>query len=188
MTDTKTYDEKGYQEPENNNPEEKGTTQEENTSENSENKDKKQETVSLSKYMSLKKKFKELEKKSSLTEEQQKALDEFMQERKNKQIQEAYNEDFSKLVKLYPELEDKKQAIFELSALPANAEKTLEEIALETYKGFLKKPTVESENKAGSQDVAKKYDFDNLTPEQEDEIRANPEASEAYGNYLNSLM
>ena len=161
--------------------------QEENNEENTGTTETKEETVSLSKYMSLKNKLKakedeieKLQSKSALTDEQQQALNEFLEERKALKIKQAFQNDFTKVKELYPEIADKENTIFKLAGLEENKDKSLEEIVLDTYGGLVKKTTVESKNQSGGAEKVDKYDFANLTPEQEKEVLSNPESKKAY--------
>jgi len=149
--------------------------------------EKKEETVSLSKYMALKKKLKEKEEGgSSLSDEDRELLASIREEKKIGKLKSAYDSEFGKLAERYPALKNKSEQIFKLSMVDGNEEKTLEEIALDTFAGFIEKPSSEDDSRGGDVDVSN-VDFSKMNDVQLKEVMNDPKAKAAYYKYADGV-
>jgi hypothetical protein len=165
---------------------EEGT--EESTEEETEEEDSDTKTVSLKKHLVLKKKLKDAKSSSSISDEDRELLNEVREERATKKLKTAYDGEFEKLSKLYPELDDKSSQIFQLARLEDNKDKTLEEIALDTFGGFIKKQSVVDESSGGGSDNDfSDIDFSKMTEAQNKAVLSNPAAKKKYYSYLDTL-
>ena len=145
--------------------------------------DKKSDTVSLSKYMKLKKKLKEAEGKetnSQLSPEDISAVKQLNADKQKAEFEQAFDVDFNKVTKLYPEVNDRRDTILALSLTDKYKDSTLEEIVHDTFGSLIQKVTTEDEGGTGGDGVDVTVDFQNATPEQLEKVMANPEARKKY--------
>lgn len=151
-----------------------------------ENEDKK--TVSLKKHLKLKKELKEAKKSGTLSVEDKETLSDLRKTKATKALRDAYDGEFEKLAESYPELKDKADQLFKLVQVDGNEEKSLEEVALETFGGFIQKTSSEdneSSGGGGNVDISN-IDFDNMTEEQSKAVMADPKAKKAYYAYADT--
>ena len=144
-------------------------------------------TVSLKKHLKLKADLKKAKKDGGLSKEDKELLTSVKQERAEKALRTAYDGEFEKLAKLYPDLADKKESLFKLVQVAGNEEKTLEEVALDTFAGFIQKPASEDGGGSGEGSLdTSNIDFDNMSQEQHDAVMADPVAKQKYFDYSDS--
>lgn len=151
-------------------------------------------TVSLKKHLKLKKELKKAKEgkgesnTEGMTPEELADWRQERKERKAEKFDKAFSEEFNKFTSDYPELKDKKEQIKELSKTEKYKDNTLEEIAVDVFGGFIDRRTSEASSSAGGDNEEGNIDvdFDNITPEQEDKILADPKAKAKYYKYLDS--
>lgn len=160
---------------------------EEETKENSaeETKETKSDTVSLAKYMKLKKKYqkdisKEKETDSKLSDEDVSELKKLREERQQKEFEQAFDNEFNKIAELYPEAKDKRDVVLNLSLTDKFKDNSIEEIIQENFKDIITKPTTEDDTGTGGDGVDEKIDFQNATPEQLEKVMEDPKARSKY--------
>lgn len=162
--------------------------EEESEEEESEEEEKSKETVSLKKHLKLKAKLKESQSKGSISEEDRKLLNEIRQGNAEKALKEAYSDEFEKLIIKYPDLEGKDKQLFKLVQVTGNEDKSLEEVALETYGDFIAKSSSEDDESGESEDNldTSKIDFDNMDDAQTAKVLADPKAKKKFYAHCDS--
>ena len=158
-----------------------GTEDESEETSADETKDKKSETVSLNKYMKLKKKLKAKEKQEAqISEKDLETLKKIREENERKEFEKAFDEEFDKVVKLYPEVADKRDSVLALSITDKFKDNTLEEIVQTTFEGLISKVSTEDETGSAGEGVDEKIDFANASEEQLGRVMKDPEARKKY--------
>lgn len=160
-----------------------GTEEETNDTSADGSEETKSDTVSLSKYMKLKKKLKEAETKetdSQISAEDIAAIKKLNADNRTKEFEQAFDVDFNKVAKLYPEVTDRRDTVLALSLTDKYKDSTLEDIVQDTFGNLIQKVTTEDEGGTGGSGVDVNIDFQNATPDQIEKIMANPEARKKY--------
>jgi sugar-specific transcriptional regulator TrmB len=99
-------------------------------------------------------------------------------------VNKAFDDEFSKLVKNYPDMESRKDAIKALAFTPQYKDSSLEEITQNVFGSALSKGTIE-EARGTSDSDAETIDFSKpMSREQKQKVLANPEARSKYYAYL----
>lgn len=147
-------------------------------------------TVSLSKYLKLKKELKNKEEGGTLSDEDRELLQSVRQDKATKELKTAYDGEFEKLTKMYPQLKDKSAALFQLAQVSGNEDKTLEDIALDTFGGFIQKGSSDDDGGSGAgggnADISN-VDFDNMSADQSAAVMKDPAAKKKYYAHLDTM-
>jgi DNA-binding transcriptional regulator YhcF (GntR family) len=110
-------------------------------------------------------------------------------QQQQEKVEKAFDDEFSKLVKNYPDMESRKDAIKALAFTPQYKDSSLEEITQNVFGSALQKGTIE-EARGTSDGDAETIDFSKpMSREQKAQVLANPEARKKWYAYLdkNSL-
>lgn len=151
-----------------------------------EEEEEKEETVSLKKHLKLKAKLKEAKETSGLSQEDRELLQRVKAKEAQEALQKAYDGEFEKLAEMYPKLADKKDQLFKLVQVAGNEDKSLEEVALDTFSGFIQKVASEDGGGGGGDTDISNIDFDRMTPEQHAKVMADPKAKAKYYAYADT--
>ncbi len=107
-----------------------------------------------------------------------------IKQQQTEKVEKAFDDEFSKLVKNYPGMEDKKDAVKALAFTKQYANSSLEEITQSVFGSSLAKGTIEGASPATESD-GETIDFSKpMTPEQKQQVLANPEAKNQWYAYL----
>lgn len=108
------------------------------------------------------------------------------QDRRQAKVDAAFDEEFQKLSKSYPQLEGKKRQLKQLAFTRDYLKSPLEQIAQDVFGDFLQKGTLEPSRPSG-EGASETLDFSKpLTAEAWDRIKSDPKAKQAYFDYMNS--
>ena len=72
---------------------------------------------------------------------------------KNRELDAAYNNEFAKVAKDFPKLAGKSEVLKKLAFQPDNVNKTLEQIAIETFGDLIGRATTETSKQSGGEKV-----------------------------------
>jgi hypothetical protein len=107
-----------------------------------------------------------------------------VKQQQKEKVDKAFNDEFSKLVKNYPDMESRKDAIKALAFTPQYKDSSLEEIIQNVFGSALQKGTIE-EARGTSDSDSETIDFSQpMTPEQKAKVLANPAARKQWYAYL----
>jgi hypothetical protein len=107
-----------------------------------------------------------------------------VKQQKTEKVNKAFDDEFSKLVKNYPDMESRKDAVKALAFTPQYKDSSLEEITQTVFGSALSKNTVE-EARGTSDSDSETIDFSKtMNPEQKAKVLNNPEARKSYYAYL----
>lgn len=105
-------------------------------------------------------------------------------QQEREKVDQAFNAEFDKLVKNYPDMESRKDALKALAFTPQYKNSSLEEITQNVFGSSLQKGTIEEARNTSDSD-AETIDFSKpMTPEQKSKVLANPEARKKWYAYL----
>lgn len=155
-----------------------------------------EETVSLKKHLKVKAELARLKKqaegdgeetetkKAEVDSDASKIVLEAAKKIQQRELDEAFSKAFEEdVLSLYPELKDKKSAIKALALTEQYKDTNLGDIAVEVF-NVAKKSSEDTSGAGGEKTEDLSVDFENMTPEQEAEVMANPEAKKKYYAYL----
>lgn len=105
------------------------------------------------------------------------------QQKAKEQEEKGFENEFSKLTDLYPQLTAKKDIIKQLAYTAKYKKSTLEDIALDTFGDFLGKKTAEK-GKSAPEKEGGSIDFASMSGEQKDAVLSDPKLSKKYYDWL----
>ncbi len=107
-----------------------------------------------------------------------------VKQQKTEKVNKAFDDEFSKLVKNYPDMESRKDAVKALAFTQQYKDSSLEEITQTVFGSALSKNTVE-EARGTSDSDSETIDFSKpMNPEQKIKVLNNPEARKQWYAYL----
>lgn len=107
-----------------------------------------------------------------------------VRQQKAEKVDKAFNDEFSKLVKNYPDMEARKDAVKALAFTPQYKNSSLEEITQNVFGSALQKGTIE-EARGTSDSDSETIDFSqSMSREQKQKVLDNPEAKKKWYAYL----
>lgn len=110
-----------------------------------------------------------------------------VRQQQQEKVNKAFDEEFSKLVKNYPDMESRKDAVKALAFTQQYKDSSLEEITQNVFGAALQKGTIE-EGRGTSDSDSETIDFSKpMNPEQKQKVLADPAARKQYYAYLDKV-
>jgi hypothetical protein len=104
-------------------------------------------------------------------------------ERQMEKIEKAFDNEFQKMLKLYPDMEGKRTAIKNLAFSKPYSKKTLNEIVEEVFISD-GSDSSETDTKPKSSELPEKIDFANMSDDIRNKVMKDPDARRKYYDYL----